>query len=223
MWMDDGTGNYNSTVTGEKQESYYTEALYGAITDYVENNPDIDTDRIYLGGCSNGGYMTMNMMFEYGDYFAAYYPICEAYMNGNISDEMIEQVKDYDIWFVHSEDDTTVDPLATSIPTYYRLINAGAQNVNMTMFDHVRGTDDPEPAYSWGATEGCYMGHWVWIYAFNNQVTKRFDNAKVAEDYVNVTIDETSGKVTSTGNYVTAANSTTEENMWQWLAGKSKA
>lgn len=222
MWMDDGTGSYNNTVTGEKQESYYTDALYAAITDYVSKNSDIDADRIYLGGCSNGGYMTMNMMFEHGDYFAAFYPICEAYMNGNISDEMLQQVKDYNIWFVHSEDDTTVDPLSTSIPTYYRLINAGATNVNMTLFDHVRGTDDPEPAYSWGAPEGCYMGHWVWIYAFNDQVKTYFNATEAASDYANVTIDA-SGKVTSANNYVTAANCTEEGNLWQWIAGKSKS
>ena len=34
------------------------------------------------------GYMTMNMMFEHGGYFAAFYPICEAYLNDCVSDEM---------------------------------------------------------------------------------------------------------------------------------------
>ena len=112
MWMD-LDGNYtfsNENVSGGKQESWYTGALWKAITTYVEGNPDIDTSRIYLGGCSNGGYMTMNMMFEHGDYFAAYYPICEGYLNQCVSDEMIQQVKDYNIWFLQSEDDGTVNP-----------------------------------------------------------------------------------------------------------------
>ncbi|OUM60515.1 hypothetical protein PIROE2DRAFT_13711, partial [Piromyces sp. E2] len=154
MWMDKGDGTYNDDIeAGKRQTSMYDAALFAAIHDYVVNNPDIDTSRIYLGGCSNGGYMTMNLMFEHGDYFSAFYPICEAYMNKNISDEMIDQVKDYNIWFLQSEDDTTVNPLATTIPAFYRLLGAGAQNVHFTLTDKVRGEDDPEAKY---------MGHYSW-------------------------------------------------------------
>ncbi|OUM56816.1 hypothetical protein PIROE2DRAFT_18420, partial [Piromyces sp. E2] len=168
MWMDKGNGSYNTDIeAGKRQTSMYDAALFAAIHDYVVNNPDIDTSRIYLGGCSNGGYMTMNLMFEHGDYFSAFYPICEAYMNKNISDEMIDQVKDYNIWFLQSEDDTTVNPLATTIPAFYRLLGAGAQNVHFTLTDKVRGEDDPEAKY---------MGHYSWIYTFNDDVKTEFDN-----------------------------------------------
>ncbi|MFV0519289.1 MAG: prolyl oligopeptidase family serine peptidase, partial [Lachnospirales bacterium] len=72
MWMDyDGTGTYNNGVEGSKGESYYTEALMGLIESYVEANPEIDPNRIYIGGCSNGGYMTVNMITTYPEYFAA--------------------------------------------------------------------------------------------------------------------------------------------------------
>ncbi|KAG4101204.1 alpha/beta-hydrolase [Neocallimastix lanati (nom. inval.)] len=194
MWMDRGNSAYNNDIS-----------------DYVANNSDIDTDRIYIGGCSNGGYMTMNMMFEHGDFFTAFYPICEAYMDRNISEDMIEDIKDYNIWFLHSEDDTTVDPLATSISTYYRLMNAGAKNVHYTLTDHVIGTDDPEVQY---------MGHYSWVYAFNDQVKKQFDNAKVVADFENITIKD--GKVTTTDNYVTNANCSKDGNMWSWLASQRK-
>ncbi|KAG4091597.1 alpha/beta-hydrolase [Neocallimastix lanati (nom. inval.)] len=211
MWMDKGDGTYNSDIDGEKQTSKYDAALFEAIQDYVKNNRDIDTNRIYIGGCSNGGYMTMNLMFEHGDFFTAFYPICEAYMNRNISDEMIDQVKDYNIWLIHSEDDTTVNPLETSIPSYYRLINAGAKNVHYTLFENVRGTDDPD---------AIYMGHYSWVYAFNDQVKKEFDNEKTLEDFENITIEK--GKLTSTDNYVTNANCNKEGNMWSWLAKQTK-
>src|SRR3954465_4890708 len=36
----------------------------------------IDRERIYLAGCSNGGYMTMEMTSVYRDFFAAAVPIC---------------------------------------------------------------------------------------------------------------------------------------------------
>jgi len=211
MWMDKGDGTYNSDIDGERQTSKYDASLFEAIQDYVKSNKDIDTNRIYIGGCSNGGYMTMNLMFEHGDFFTAFYPICEAYMNRNISDEMIDQVKDYNIWLIHSEDDTTVNPLETSIPSYYRLINAGAKNVHYTLFENVKGTDDPDAVY---------MGHYSWVYAFNDQVKKEFDNEKTLEDFENITIEK--GKLTSTDNYVTNANCNKEGNMWTWLAKQTK-
>jgi len=215
MWMDGGNGEYNTkTPTGQKQISKYDAALFAAIQDYVQGNPDVDTNRIYLGGCSNGGYMTMNLMFEHGDFFTAFYPICEAYMNKNISDEMIEQTKDYNVWFIASEDDTTVDPLISSIPTFYRFIKAGAKNIHYTLYDQVRGTDDPN---------AIYQGHYSWIYAFNDQVNKEFDNTKVTEDVPNLAIEQDTGAITTENKYVTNANCNKPGNMWAWLSAQTKA
>jgi predicted peptidase len=215
MWMDRGDGQYNDkTPAGQKQESCYDDVLFSAIKDYVKGNPDIDTNRIYVGGCSNGGYMTMNLIFEHGDFFTAFYPICEAYMNKNINDEMIEQAKDYNIWFIASEDDTTVDPLITSIPTFYRFLKAGSKNVHYTLYDHVRGTDDPKTIY---------LGHFSWIYAFNDQVDKEFDNDKVVDDLPNVVIDKNSGAITSKDNYITNDNCYKSANMWAWMASQTKS
>lgn len=197
MWMDsDGTGGkVNTEGTGE-QTSYYTEALFGAITSYVNGNNDIDTNRIYIGGCSNGGYMTMNMMFTHGDYFAAYYPICEAYVDSRISDDMINSIKDYNMWFLFSADDGTVNPNTFERPTYVRLLKAGAQNCNVTVTEHVIGEDSAGTQYD---------GHWSWIYAFNDNVKKKIDNSKIskAEDIV-------------------PSNCTQDGNMWEWLAQQTK-
>ncbi len=208
IWMDsDGNGTYNHVdkSTTEKQVSWYTGALWKAITTYVESNPDVDTNRIYLGGCSNGGYMTMNMMFEHGDYFAAFYPICEAYLDQRISDEMLAGIKDYHIWFLLSADDGTVNPPDFALPTYVRLLEAGAENVWLTLTDKVRGTDDPEP-WSWTGG-GTYDGHWSWIYAFNDQVTTRFDPAAV----------------TAVEDLTPENCAVTDVNLWQWLAQQSLA
>lgn len=207
IWMDeDGQGTYNDAdkeATG-KQESWYTEALWKAITTYVESNPDIDTDRIYLGGCSNGGYMTMNLMFEHGDYFAAYYPVCQAYLNGRISDEMLDSIKDRNIWFLLSADDQTVEPPDYTLPLYVRLLEAGAKNVWLTITEQVLGTDDPNPS-GWFGT-GHYDGHWSWIYVFNDQVTTRFDPEQVS------TVDD-----------LVPENCTiTDVNLWAWLAAQSR-
>ncbi len=205
MWMDDGDGKNNVDKPGtDKQPSMYTDALYKAITTYVDGNSDIDTNRIYLGGCSNGGYMTMNMAFEHGDYFTAFYPVCEAYNNSKITDDMIAQIKDYKMWFLQSDDDKTVDPDKFVKSTYLRLLQAGAQNMHFTYTGVVKGTDDPNP-WSWMGS-GKYDGHWVWVYAFNDQVKTQFDNSTITskED-------------------MTSANCTKEGNMWQWLSEQTKA
>lgn len=75
FWMDQGDGNM--TIDGS---SMYSESLFALIDSYVQSNPDIDTDRIIIGGCSNGGYMTMRMVIDHPEYFAAAFPICEAFI-----------------------------------------------------------------------------------------------------------------------------------------------
>lgn len=212
MWMDQGDKSVSYQGSLEKgQPSIYTDTLFDAIDDIVKNNADIDTDRIYLGGCSNGGYMTMNMLFNYRDYFAAYYPVCEAYSNANISDEKIDYIKDQNIYFIQSEDDSTCDPYLFAKPTFYRLIDKGASNIHYSLFDHVIGSDDKGHKYN---------GHWSWIYLFNNQVEKEFDNEKVKEDFKNITIEN--GVLTSKDNYVTSTNCTVDNSFFPWLASQHK-
>ncbi len=46
------------------------------VVDHLVRRLPIDTDRIYVVGCSNGGYMTMEMTSVYPDFFAAAVPIC---------------------------------------------------------------------------------------------------------------------------------------------------
>lgn len=202
MWMDkDGTGTYNNGANESgAQTSYYTEALWKAITTYVDGNSDVDKNRIYIGGCSNGGYMTMNMMIEHGDYFAAFYPICEAYKNNRIPDETIEKIKNYKMWFLLSEDDNTVNPSDYTLSLYTRLIAAGAENINLTLTAHVVGQDAKKPQ-----TAYLTQGHWSWIYAFNDDVKVKFDNSKITGE-----------------EYLVSANCTAAGNMWQWISEQTK-
>lgn len=70
--------------------SLYTEGVMELIQEYVAGNDDIDTNRIYIGGCSNGGYMTNIMVRDYPDYFAACFPICGVIEDQYTTDEDIE-------------------------------------------------------------------------------------------------------------------------------------
>jgi predicted peptidase len=204
MWMDyDGKGTYNNSVPGSQQKSYYTVALKGLIDQFLRNHPEIDKNRIYIGGCSNGGFMTMKMIISYPDFFAAAFPICEAFDNSNITDADIDSIKDMPVWFVHSKDDPVVsiyegsldyatfsytlklDENGKPIPlnnfsnaAYNRLVAAGAQNVHYSLFDKVVDTTGlyfiPGTTKPYG-----YIGHFAWIYALNNECTDSIDGSTV--------------------------------------------
>lgn len=170
-WMDEGNG-----VNGAgDHKSRYTEVLMDSIRVYLTENPDVDPDRIYLTGCSNGGYMTMTMINHYPDFFAAAIPNCEAYAFDRINskgkdpsdtrwftDKKAEKLKYMPLWFLASSDDNIVDPAKYSLPTYKAILNAGNDNCWFSYYDKVRMEDDPETDV---------MGHWVWVYFFNDEAT----------------------------------------------------
>ena len=158
MWM----GTSKGFGHGE-YPSLYADVLKSCIDDYVDKHPDVDRNRIYLGGCSNGGYMTMHMLIRHPRFFAAAYPTCEAYLDANISDNEIKALAEENIWIVQSFDDTTVDPKTHCIPTFQRMVKAGAKNVWMSMFENVQGIDNPGQPL---------MGHFSWCYLFNDAVRK---------------------------------------------------
>ena len=147
-------------------QSIYTESLMELIEAYVEANPDIDTDRIYIGGCSNGGYMTLQMIISYPDYFAAAFPICTGYVGSTLTTEQAEAIKDIPMFFVFAQNDTTLDPEIYSLPFLAKLEEVGATNVHVFNPADVHDTsgrfDVDGEAYQ-------YAGHWSWVYAFNDE------------------------------------------------------
>ncbi len=147
-------------------DSIYLATLMELIEDYVANHEGIDANRIYVGGCSNGGYMTMDLILNYPDYFAAAFPICEAYLDSGITDEQLEGIKDLPVWFVYAANDTTVDPTLYEMPTIERLQAIGA-DVHTSVFDSVVDTTGLYTTEDGSAYE--YMGHWSWLYFFNDQ------------------------------------------------------
>ncbi len=180
MWMENGTdenGNTLITYQGSAKgaKTYYTEPLMQLIQKYVKSNPDIDTSRIYVGGCSNGGYMTVNMMLNYPDYFAAGYPTCEGYRDEDLSDEDIKVLAAQKMWFVQALNDTTLVPEVFGKPTIARLEAEKAPGLKYTWFDDVKDTtgeykDDKGNPYE-------YMGHWSWIHVFNDLVKDEQGNS----------------------------------------------
>ena len=163
MWMNTSKGFGHGDYP-----SLYADVLKSCIDDFVDRHPDVDRNRIYLGGCSNGGYMTMHMLIRNPRFFAAAYPTCEAYTDKYISDTEFKALAEEHIWIVQSYDDTTVDPKVHCIPTFQRMAKAGGKNVWMSMFESVVGMDNPGMKL---------FGHFSWCYLFNDAVTHSQDPA----------------------------------------------
>jgi len=151
----------------------------------VADHPDIDSDRIYVGGCSNGGYMSLKLILEHPDYFAASYISALAFQSQYISDEQMESIRDVPIWFVHSADDPTTIPERTVLPVYKRLKAADSKNVHLSFYDHV-----VDISGFYGGEDFHYNGHWSWIYSHANQCRRDYDGSLVEVDGRSVTIME---------------------------------
>jgi len=153
---------------GEKiaTTSYYTQNLMNLIEAFLESHPYIDKNRIYIGGCSAGGYMTMNMIIEYPDFFAAAIPTCEVYVDNKITDSKIKELSRLPIWFVQAETDTTVKAKTHCVPTVNRLLDAGAKDVRLSLYS---GVFDQTGKYKTETGEPYeYSGHLSWHYTLNN-------------------------------------------------------
>lgn len=172
MWMDDGTGEY--TKDGS---SMYVNPLERLIGDFIDGHKDIDRNRIYLGGDSNGGFMTMKMLLHNPGRYAAAFPVCEALADDVITDEDIVSIAGKPIWFTHAKDDQVVVPGRYVVPTYKRLVAAGGRNIHFTFWDHI--TDMTGNYCNEDGTPYTYIGHWAWIPMLNNQCTLDFDGSPV--------------------------------------------
>ncbi len=203
MWLDT-SGSGNMAMGTVNSESYYTQALMSLITDFVAEHPEIDPTRLYIGGCSNGGYMTINMLVSYPGVFAAAYPVCEPYQNDWLTEEKLSALVDTPIWLTAAKSDTIVTlyegyweeeyPFLYRVTTnengeevpiyeysnalYDRLVKAGATDVHYTLFDKV--LDTTGLYYNEAGEPYEYDGHWSWIYTLNNECKEEIDGKEMS-------------------------------------------
>lgn len=163
----------------------YVEPAYELITKFIDEHPDIDTNRVIVGGCSMGGGMTLNMIFRHRDLFAAAFLICpdESQVNGDYNEkpemswEDYEAIKDLPLWFIQAKNDTT--KIIEYCAYYFRdkAIEAGNTEVHSTIYEDVHDItgqyfmdEDGNFTYENTGKPWEYAGHWSWIYFFNNYV-----------------------------------------------------
>lgn len=173
MWMDDGEGY---TRDGS---SIYAEGLEKLIADFVSAHPDIDLSRIYLGGDSNGGYMTVRMALVNPVRYAAIFPVCEAYADEWIGERELEILKKIPSWFTAAKTDNVVPVDRYCVPTVKRLKEAGA-DCHLTLWDRV---EDHTGFYKKeDGTPYEYAGHWSWIPMLNDECRLDCDGKPVLVD-----------------------------------------
>lgn len=98
------------------------EPLRAAIDDFIaKNNKNIDLSRIYVGGYSMGGKMTLKMAIAYPEMFAAAFPICPAW---SPSEELAAKLADTPVWITSSTRDPLVNYYLAVSPTWERIVNA---------------------------------------------------------------------------------------------------
>ena len=165
IWKLNENGEYFSNdYPGER--SLYLHDLKELIDEFADSN-HVDRDRIIVGGCSNGGFMTMDLILHYPDFFAAAYPICEMYEPELITDERLNGIKDLPMWFVYAENDLTVVPSLYEEPLLQRLKQLGAgPGLHVSVFSDVHDTSGK---FNKAGTPYQYLGHFSWIYFFNNE------------------------------------------------------
>ncbi|MBM2619752.1 prolyl oligopeptidase family serine peptidase [Actinoplanes sp. LDG1-06] len=141
FWMEDGPR--------------FAPQILQIIQDLVRRHP-VDKERIYVVGCSNGGYMSMEMTVAYPDLFAASVPICGVVQSLQPNGPRL--ITDADLaaistptWLVTSRDDTTVPPAPNTIHAHDLIPGS-----RLTLYDHV----------IWNGYQ--YAGHWSWIYVARN-------------------------------------------------------
>ena len=136
----------------------YIKSVKAMIDEFASEN-NVDKNRIYIFGASDGGYMSFRMMIEYPDYFAAFSTsaaaLDKAATSGGVATttQDLMKIRNKPLWMVHAQNDPTISYENTSKRVYDVLSKYGAI---LSSYPNVKI----------GETE--YNGHWSWIYSLRN-------------------------------------------------------
>ena len=243
-WMDEGDGT-NGNGSGI---SRYTQILMDTIKEYVKHNPSVDTERIYLAGDLNGGYMTVNMIINYPDYFAAAVPICEAYAYYEYERNADGTYKTNDIEVSAGGENSAVSKFKETKKLW--VTKEKIQKMKKTPIWFIAAADDrivtPQkfslPTYrdllKAGADNAWYSyyenvigtdepnsrfpGHFSWIYFLNNQVEGVQNREKIKNSKDESTFGFEPSNSGKGGNKKAQLKGKTFENVFEWMNFQKK-
>ena len=106
---------------GDTWGDKYITVARAAIDDFIaKNRANIDVSRIYIGGYSMGGKMTLKMLVAYPEMFAAAFPICPAWVPNEAA---VACFKDVPVWMTSGAQDPLVNYYAFAMTTWNRIIS----------------------------------------------------------------------------------------------------
>ena len=154
--------------TSEVWDDAQVLTLRELIEQFAAEHPNLDRTRIYLGGSGAGGAMTLKMLLQAPDFFAAAFPISETCPDAALSEAQITALSKTPLWFTYAKDWLPADPGQYTAATVRRLQRLNAP-VRQTAWEQA-----PEQAGNVFyrnrlGTIYCHEGDWSWIYFFNDQ------------------------------------------------------
>ena len=150
----------------EYWDDKYIVSVKAAIDDFIEANKEyVDVTRIYVGGFSMGGKMTLKMATSYPEYFAAAFPMCPAYYP---SEEQYKAIANMPVWLITSKYDVVAGYHVTGEDVWEGICN------NTTVPESCRLTLFGKVCYPDG--EKTPSNHYVWYAVSNDLFT--YDNDK---------------------------------------------
>lgn len=110
----------------EEEDLYWSDELIyplrRAIDKFIaKNKNNIDVTRIYIGGYSMGGKMTLKMAVAYPKMFAAIFPVCPAWVPG---EKASAQLKNTPMWLTSGVPDPLANYFGYVTPTWKNIVSA---------------------------------------------------------------------------------------------------
>jgi predicted peptidase len=134
------------------------------MVDRAVSDRNIDDDRLYITGLSNGGGGTWNMMSRYPERFAAGLPICSV---NPASDFVPARLIDQSVLAVHARNDTVVS-VTTTRNAITRIPTAAGQPVpTFPALNDTTVFEFSSPAIDLSYVELPTGGHGIWPFVYN--------------------------------------------------------
>ena len=191
------------------------EPLRSAIDDFIaKNKKNIDLSRIYVGGYSMGGKMTLKMAIAYPEMFAAAFPICPAW---SPDEEALTYIKDMPVWITSSKLDPLVSYYVGVTPTWQKLssITNVPEDCRLSTLGTVRYADGKKTSsshHAWFAvnydlftTENESFYHMTTQNALGEDVTLTYPDGMISW-LTSHTSDYNSNVIEGTGNITDEMN-----------------
>lgn len=137
-----------------------TLTLKSSIDAFIKEHEDnIDMSRIYIGGYSMGGKMTLRMASTYPDFFAAAFPLSPVYAPTNTE---LNNLIDMPIWFAWCKNDTYISLNSATVKSNWNYLMKSSnckEDCRLVTFDKIYYSDyslrgdigDPDTHNTWDA------------------------------------------------------------------------